>query len=252
MNTTATARPKLDLARVVADATGREAEPPRPYRTRAATGAAKPALVLVAGRPKVGKSYALASAAADPKVARVTVIEVGPGDDGALDAYLPLAGDKLRIVEHDGTARDVVAAIQQAAAEPPAEDGYSILAIDSVTSLWALLSREAQRGGRDIGPAGWAMLNATWDDLLVVLRRHAGPVVLTGRADDAGIDELGRVRTQKDLAFDVDAVVQAQAHRDFTLVGARSLALADLAERVPLALGDLDLPALLDLLGGTR
>ena len=245
--TTTTAR--STLAEIVNARTGRDTTPPREFRTRTATGTPPDPLVLVAGRPKTGKSYALAAAAADPRVARVTVVEVGL-DDGALDGYLDVAGDKLQIVAHDNTAQDVVAAIQQAAAQPPTGDGYNILAIDSATVLWALLSREAQRGGRDIGPGGWAMLNSSWDDILTVLRTHAGPVILTARADDAGLDDLGRVRVQKDLAFDVDVVVQAAAHRDFTLVGARSLALASLKERVPLPLGDLDIPSLLDLLSG--
>ena len=241
------------LAALVAERAGQQ-NVERQHRTRTLTGRARPPLITVAGGPKVGKSYAIAEAAADPRVARVRLVEVG-GDRGAADEYgaIPGVADRLELIEHDNTWADVAAAVQQAVAQPPVDvDGHDVLAIDGATSLWALLSRHAQRGGRDIGPGGWAAVNAAWDDLLDVLRTHPGPVVLTARTDAAGLvgDELGRVRTQKDLAFEADVVVQATGHRAFTLVGARTLALAHAEVSLPLGLGDLVLADLLDLLTG--
>lgn len=236
------------LSDIIAARTAGTAET-REYRTRPLTGEARPPLVLLAGGDKVGKSYAVALASADPRIARTTVVEVG-GDRGAMDAYGAIAGARIELVEHDNTWADVSAAIQAAVAQPPIEGGYNILVIDNVTSLWALLSREAQRGGRDIGPGGWSAVNATWDDLLHVLRSHAGPVVLIARVDGDSLvdDTLGKVRTQKDLAYEVDVVVRATGHRMFALTGARSVVLADLGHTGAMELGDLDLAGLLDQL----
>ena len=93
-------------------------------------------------------------------------------------------------------------------------------------------------------------MNATWDDLLDTLRTHDGPVILTARVDGDGIvgDDLGKVRTQKDLPYDVDVVVQASGHREFNLRGVRSVRLKDV--RGVVEIGDLDLPDLLDMLTG--
>lgn len=231
-----------------------QAEPaPRELRTRPLTAHQRPPLLTIGGGPKVGKSYALAGASADPRVDRLSLIEVG-SDRGGMDAYANIAGDALQLVDHDNTWADITAAIQQIINRAPEGDGYTILAIDGVTSLWAVLSREAQAGGRDIGPGGWAAVNATWDNLLSELRRHPGPVIFTARvdADQTGVD-LSRIRTQKDLAYDVDATIQAAGYRDFHITGARSAALAGIGrDQYPIPLGDLVIPDVLDLLGGKK
>lgn len=241
---------RTSLLDVVAARTGKAPAAPRDRRTRPLTGTAQHPLVLLAGGPKVGKSYALAAASADRRVARLAVVEVG-GDQGAMDAYGAIAGARAELVEHDGTWADITAAIQAECAAEPTPGGLNVLAIDGATSLWAVLSREAQRGGRDLGPGGWAAVNSTWADFLTVLRTFPGPVVLTARVDGETIvdDALGRIRTQRDLAFETDVVVQATGHRRFTLAGARSLALSDVAESGPVELGDLVLADLFELLG---
>lgn len=218
--------------------------------TRPLTGKERHPLILLSGGYKVGKSWAIAAASADPRVARVRVIEVGR-DAGAMDEYGAIPGAKVELIDHDGTWAGVSGQIQAACAAPrPEHQGYNILAIDGATSMWALLSRTAQNGGRDIGPGGWAALNQTWDDMLDVLRTHDGPVVLTARVDGNGLvgDDLGKVRTQKDLPYDVDVVVQASGHREFNLRGVRSVRFKDLPGVIEI--GDLDLPELLDMLTG--
>ena len=233
------------LADVVANRTNITPAPPT-LATRPLTGKERHPLILLSGGFKVGKSWAIAAASADPRVARLRVLEVGR-DTGAMDEYGAIPGARVELVEHDGTWAGVSAQIQAACAAPrPEHDGYSILAIDGATSLWALLSRTAQAGGRDIGPGGWAALNATWDDLLDTLRTHDGPVILTARADDGGEDLKARV--QKDLPYDVDVVVQASAHRNFSLRGVRSVRFKDVPGAIEI--GDLNIPDLLDVLTG--
>lgn len=220
---------------------------PREFVTRPLTGRKRPPLILVAGGDKVGKSYALAAASADPAVARMTVLEVG-GDRGALDEYGQIDGAAVEIIEHNGTWGDITEAIAGAVDRAPDPSGYNVLAIDNATSLWATLSREAQRGGRDLGPGGWSSVNATWDDFLALLRQHPGPVVLIARVDgDALVDDtVGKVRTQKDLAYECDLVIRATGHREFVLAGARSLALAVADHKGTIPLGDLNLPYIFD------
>lgn len=241
---------KTNLADLVANRTNAAPEAPRELRTRPLTGKTRHPLILIAGRDKVGKSYALAQASADPRVARTTVIEVG-GDTGAMDAYGALDGARVELVEHDGSWGDITASIQAAIARPAVEGGYNILAIDNVTSLWRTLTTQAQRGGRDLTSAGWSNVNATWDDLLAVLRQHDGPVVLIARVDgDTLVDDtLGKVRTQKDLAYECDVVIRATGHRSFALTGVRSTALVDAP--VPVEFGDLVLADVLDLVSGS-
>ena len=235
----------MNLADVVANKTNTAPAPPT-LATRPLTGKERHPLILLSGGFKVGKSWAIAAASADPRVARLRVLEVGR-DTGAMDEYGSIPGARVELVEHDGTWAGVSAQIQAACAAPrPEHDGYSILAIDGATSLWALLSRTAQAGGRDIGPGGWAALNATWDDLLDTLRTHDGPVILTARADDGGEDLKARV--QKDLPYDVDVVVQASAHRNFSLRGVRSVRFKDVPGAIEI--GDLNIPDLLDVLTG--
>ena len=235
----------MNLADVVANKTNTAPAPPT-LATRPLTGKERHPLILLSGGFKVGKSWAIAAASADPRVARLRVLEVGR-DTGAMDEYGSIPGARVELVEHDSTWAGVSAQIQAACAAPrPEHDGYSILAIDGATSLWALLSRTAQAGGRDIGPGGWAALNATWDDLLDTLRTHDGPVILTARADDGGEDLKARV--QKDLPYDVDVVVQASAHRNFSLRGVRSVRFKDVPGAIEI--GDLNIPDLLDVLTG--
>lgn len=219
-------------------------EQPRERRSRALTGTRQHPHVLVAGGPKVGKSYALALASADERVGRVRVVEVGD-DRGAMDEYGALPGVAVDLVEHDGTWTDLVAAITAEVDHSNAVpvDGYDVLAIDSVTTLRSTLSRHAYRS-RD-PRAEWG----AWDDLMTVLRDHNGPVVFVAREDSATDgDELGAIRVQRDMPYAADVVVQASARRAFHLVGGRSLALADDDVHLPVALGDLNLPDLLDLL----
>ena len=233
------------LADVVANKTSTVPATPA-LATRPLTGKERHPLILLSGGYKVGKSWAIAAASADPRVARLRVLEVGR-DTGAMDEYGAIPGARVELIEHDGTWAGVSAQIQAACAAPcPEHDGYNILAIDGATSLWALLSRTAQAGGRDIGPGGWASLNATWDDLLDTLRTHNGPVILTARADDGGEDLKARV--QKDLPYDVDVVVKASTHRHFSLRGVRSVRFKDVPGAVEI--GDLNIPDLLDVLTG--
>ena len=255
MTTTTKTTSNPALSALIAQKAGHTTEPraPRTITTRALTGAPRPPHLLIAGGDKVGKSYALATAAADKRVARVTVLEVG-GDAGALDGYAHVAGPALELAEHNGTWADITALLGELVDRPaPAGKGHDILAIDGVTSLWAVLSREALAGARDIGAGGWAQVNAQWSDMLRLLRQHHGPVVLTARVDtsDMQADLLGRVRTQKDLAYECDATIQATAYRQFSLVSARSGHLATLTpEALPAPIGELSIPDVLDLLGG--
>lgn len=235
----------MNLADVVANKTNTTPATPA-LATRPLTGKERHPLILLSGGYKVGKSWAIAAASTDPRVARLRVLEVGR-DTGAMDEYGAIPGARVELIEHDSTWAGVSAQIQAACAAPsPEHDGYNILAIDGATSLWALLSRTAQAGGRDIGPGGWAALNATWDDLLDTLRTHDGPVILTARADDGGEDLKARV--QKDLPYDVDVVVQASTHRNFSLRGVRSVRFKDVPGAVEI--GDLNIPDLLDILTG--
>lgn len=233
---TATATPPSPSALAAAlDAGRRPAEPRKPLATRRPTGRPCWPLILVAGGKKVGKSHLIADASTSPDFARTFWIELGEAN--AADLYGSMPGADFELVDTDGTFDDVVGAIGQVVDAGDPEDP-NLLAIDSVSTLWASLVSEyqavasARRGTvrTDITADQWTSANARWRDMLTLLRRHHGPVVLTARSEhDAlkggiAVDDIdGRARTQKELAYDVDVVIQIPTARTYYLTGVRSL-----------------------------
>lgn len=232
---TTTPAPSPSALAAALDAGRRPAEPRKPLATRRPTGRPSWPLILVAGGKKVGKSYLIAEASASGVFARTFWLELGEAD--AADLYGALPGADFDLVDTDGTFDDVVGAVAQIVdlGDP---DHPNLLAIDSVSTLWTMLVSEyqaiasARRGTvkTEITADQWNAANARWRDFLGLLRQHHGPVVLTSRTDhDAlkggiAMDDIdGKARTQKELAYDVDVVVQIPTARTYFLTGVRSL-----------------------------
>lgn len=216
--------------------------------TRKPTGLPPWPMVLLAGVGKAGKSYLAAHASASDAVGRTWWISLGEDDPDELGA---LPGADFDIVEHDGTYRSVLRAVDAAVAQPRAEDRPSLIVLDSGSALWDLLCDEAQviandratrKHARGKGPAPvddvqitmdlWNTAKQRWGHVMDALRSHDGPVVVTARLEQVTIvdaagqptkDRTWKVKAEKSLPFDVGAVVELRARGDVWLTGVRSL-----------------------------
>jgi hypothetical protein len=204
-------------------------------KTRKPTGKAPWPFLLIAGAEKAGKSYAAAQASSSDKIDRTFWIEVG---EGAADQYGSLG--RYEIVEHDGTAKAIHQAIHDASAiksEKP-----NLIVIDSMTELWDLFVDEQQqianqRKNKDdaaITMDQWNVAKKRWRSIIDALRAHTGPVIVTARLeqvvmmDEKGkptTDKTWKVRAEKNLPFEVDAIVEIPRPRKVFLTGVRSLRL---------------------------
>lgn len=192
--------------------------------TRRPTGKAPWPVVLLTGVQGSGKTYKAAEATGSDLVGRSLWIGIGENDP---DEYGRVPGADFEIVAHDGTYRDVLAAVRWASAEPKVDGKPTLLVLDSHGLLWELLSDMAQteanrrrndrNGEARIASDLWNLAGARWARVLKVLRDHDGPVVVTARlerqtvfseAGDPTKDKTYKVKAQKGLAFDVDVVVE--------------------------------------------
>lgn len=213
-------------------------------QTRPLTGKPSWPLMLLAGIEKAGKTYAALTASASDLVGRSFLIVVG---EDVPEEYGQIPGVRAELVEHDGTYRDILAAITWATEQPPADGKPNLVILDSATRVWNLLSDAAQhtanerakKKGRSVGVDGadismdlWNTATQRWNHILDTLRAHQGPAILTARLDEVTVmDEAGKptkektwkVQAQKALPYDVGVIVQLRAFGVAYLTGVRSL-----------------------------
>lgn len=206
---------------------------------RPATGMPSWPVTLIAGREKAGKSYAAALASGSDLIDRTFWISFGEKDP---DEYGAVPGARIEIVENDNTLGDLADAIQFAMAQPKGDKPH-LLVIDSASKVWESITARvnataAQRNKRDrngelvVGTDIWNKGNAEWAKLLNIIRRWEGPVILTARLDqvtvmdDRGLptkDKAEKIKTQKNLPYDVDAIVEMPTRGQAILTGVRSV-----------------------------
>ena len=202
-------------------------------RTRKPTGKAPWPMLLLAGVEKSGKSYACAALSASDLIDRTFYIEVG---EGSADQYGALPGARYEIVEHDGSWKGILAACEAAVAEPTDGKPHAIV-LDSASELWALLSDEQQaiaskRGKDTITMDQWNAAKKRWRKIIDTLRASKGPVILTARLDLVTVMKDGKpttekqwkARTEKDLPYEVDGVIELKEPRKPVVAGIRTVA----------------------------
>lgn len=233
-------------------------------KVRPPTGAVPWPLVLVEGSEKSGKSWAAAVLSASDKVGRTFWLDWG---EGAADEYGAIDGTRYEVLEHDGTWLEIIDQVRavkdEAARAVEAGEKPVVLVIDSMTAEWNDLKdwvdgkarrREAniKRLEKDpdaevqITPDLWNLANARHKDLMRLLMRFPGIVVMTARGEDQVAMENGKPTTkrvwkvdgQKNLAFDASVWVRLSRDEHPLIVGARSVHAGivpgvDKAKRVP-------------------
>jgi hypothetical protein len=206
---------------------------------RKPTGKPSWPIFLLAGREKAGKSYSAAQASASPLLNTTYWVSVGEKDP---DEYGAIPGARFEMAPHDGTVLDIEATIAWLR-QAPRSDKPNLLIIDSATLLWDQLTREAnmtaERQGRKdkngdvvVGTDLWNKANFQWKRIFSEVKAWDGPVIVTARLDLVAVmDDRGRptpqkaekVKSQKNLPYDVDGVIELPERGKATLSGVRSV-----------------------------
>ena len=195
-------------------------------------------VLLLAGREKTGKSYQAALASASDLIDRTFWVSFGEKDP---DEYGAIKGARFEIAEHDGTLGDLKDTLRYLLTIP--RDGKPhMLVVDSATRIWMTLRDKAtfiaeKRGKRDkdgefiVTMDIWNKVTLEWLQLLNLIRKWDGPVILTARLDTVSVIDHGKptaqktdkIQGQKSMAYDVDAIVEMPERGKADLVGARSV-----------------------------
>ena len=212
--------------------------------TRKPTGKPPWPMILLAGGEKSGKSWSAAQFSASEMVGRTFFIEVG---EHYADEYGAIPGVRYQIVPHDGTYRDIHAAVLWATKQPRVDGKPNVIIFDSGTVLWDMLSDQAQRTAnrrwRKKNPNApepedeiqitmdlWNTAKDRFAEIARLLYQHDGPSIITARLEQVAVIAAGKptnekawkVRAEKNLPFEVDVVVQAREPRTFQITGLRS------------------------------
>jgi len=218
-------------------------------KTRPPTGAVPWPLILVEGGEKSGKSWAAAVLSSSDKVGRTLWIDWG---EGAADEYGAIPGARYEVIEHDGTWASIIGQVEAArdVAQQAVDKGEKpvVLVLDSLTAEWDQLKdwvdekarrRDVNRKKLERDPDAeiqvtadlWNLATSRHKDLMRILMRFPGIVVMTARGADQVAIENGKptssrvwkVVGQKDLAFDASVWVRLSRTESPLIVGARSV-----------------------------
>lgn len=208
------------------------------FQTRKPTGKPSWPLLLAAGGEGTGKSYLAAEASASDLIGKTYWLGYGEQDP---DDYGNIPGADFDIVEHDGTIPTLKKIVREIAAQPRPEKP-TLLVVDSGTKVWDAVSENAQldanrRQKRDdatITVDIWNKHKAHWRDIVDALRAHDGPAIITARYEEVAEivkgkptgEKLWKVKAEKGLPYDVDAVLHMEVRGQYVLSKVRSVRLA--------------------------
>ncbi|MDN5687782.1 MAG: hypothetical protein L0G94_14085 [Brachybacterium sp.] len=240
-------------------------------QTRKPTGRAPWPMVLIAGAEKAGKSWAAAEATGHDLIRNAYWLGIGEDDP---DEYAQVPGADFSIIEHDGTYGAVLAALRDVVGIEQDPANPDLLIVDSMGRLWAQLSDMAQaeanqraaakaakyhRAAPDedvqIGMDLWNRAKGRWAAVLDLLREYPGPVIVTARLSVVSVmdaegkptkEKVDKVEAEKNLVYDVGAVVKMHARGQALLDGVRS---AKLQLDRPTPLRDFSLANLWEAMG---
>ncbi|AGT12267.1 RecA-like DNA recombinase [Mycobacterium phage Velveteen] len=218
-------------------------------KTRPPTGAVPWPLILVEGGEKAGKSWAAAVLSSSDRVGRTLWIDWA---EGAADEYGAIPGARYEVIEHDGTWTSIMEQVRAARDEAQraidAGEKPVVLVIDSMTAEWDDLKewvdnkarrREANLKKLERDPEAeivistdlWNLATARHKELMRILMRFPGIVVMIARGADQVAMENGKptsqrtwkVEGQKNLAFDASVWVRLNRGEHPQIIGARSV-----------------------------
>lgn len=204
--------------------------------TRKPTGKPSWPALLLAGGEKTGKSWACAVASASDRLDSTLWVSVGETDP---DEYGAIPGVNFDIVQHDGTLTGILAVLTEIASLP-ATNKPRLLVVDSMTRLWDMVTDQAQananrrtkNGGEGVITMDlWNRAKGFWGHLVQAILAHDGPVLLTSRLEAVTVmDDHGKptalkadkIKTEKNLPYDVDGVIEMPERGKVFISGVRS------------------------------
>lgn len=205
--------------------------------TRKPTGRPSWPLTLAAGGEGAGKSFLAAEASASDLIGRTLWIGYGEQDP---DEYALIPGADFDIVQHDGTVSQIKAIVRELA-EQPRPEKPTLIVLDSGTKLWDAISENAQldanrrqkREDATIGVDIWNKHKAHWRAIIDALRAHDGPAIITARYEEVAEivkgkptgEKLWKVKAEKGLPYDVDAVIHMEERGKYVISKVRSVRL---------------------------
>lgn len=204
-------------------------------KKRKPSGEKKWPSTLIAGASKAGKSWACAEASSDPRIHSTFWLNVGEVEP---DEYASIPGVDFDIIDYDGTLigneDSFIETLSLVLAEgiKDADKGKTdLLVIDSFTNVWELVMNKVQsdsnekikKAGVDatLTSASWRRANAYMDSITSLYKAFPGPVILTERLEPVSETE-DRIRGQKNVPFDVDAVIEMPERGTTRITGLRS------------------------------
>ncbi|WP_406730762.1 hypothetical protein [Streptomyces sp. NBC_01794] len=226
--------------------------PLRERRSRKPTGLPNPPMIVLCGPEKCGKSHEAARGTGSDLIGIAFWIEIG-GSEGTADYYGRVPGANYEIVPHDGSYQDILDAIRWAVHQPQRVTGKpNMIVIDNGSNLWDMISdeqalfarRRAVNKAQDsrrrapslddpvvVDPDLWNRAKDRWGEILWMLRRHAGPVVMIARQeivtafenDKPTRNTTRKIKAEKNLPAAVDAIVEMHGIGDAYLTGVRTL-----------------------------
>lgn len=207
-------------------------------KTRKPTGVQNSPLLLLAGVPGAGKTWAAIEASTLDYVHRCFFIEIG---ESAADSYAQIPGAEYEIVEHDGTLGSIRQAIADASQEPAPDGKVNLLILDSLTEVWDLIKDNAQaamndrvkRKGRRLNGEEpkpdmdlWNRAGDVSDGIIRQLAAFPGPVIATARLDEVTIIGANgkpmsgkdfKIQVHKKTPYRMTAICEARAPRQWVL-----------------------------------
>lgn len=218
-------------------------------KTRKPTAKPSWPVLLLAGAPKSGKSYSCALASASELVDGAYWVSFG---ETSPDQYGALPGADFGIIDnehHGGTIGGLVNVLTEIASEKQGAKP-KLLVVDSMTTVWDAIKsnlqatanqRAARRASKynKVAPEGdqqitmdlWNQGRGWWRHIVQAINAYQGPVVLTARLDNVAEVRDGKptggreekIRAEKDLPYDVDAIVNMPERGKAILWGLRSV-----------------------------
>lgn len=219
-------------------------------QTRPPTGSVPYPLIMLEGEEKAGKSWAIAELSASDKVSRTLWLDLG---EGAGDEYGAIDGARYEVIVHDGRWSTIIGQIRDARdlAQQYHDEGKPpvVLAIDSVTAEWEMQkewvdakARRREKNSKilDKNPDAeiqitsdlWNLANARHKDMMLILKRFPGIVVITAQGAEVAVmdkagnptkDKTWKVDAQKKTPFDCSVWVRMFRTEHPRIVGARSV-----------------------------
>lgn len=213
---------------------------------RQATGLPAWPFILLEGHEKTGKTYQAIKVASDPRLGHAFYVGVG---EVSMDEYGSIAGDKFHIIDHNGSYREIRAAVEAIVKLPVDLAKPHVAIFDSGSMLWDLLSNEADaaaRKGADseasitITPDKWNTAKSRWKAVIDPLLKWPGLVIVTARGEETiAMDDNGRpaqdnrkraiktykIQGHKSLPYDAQVIVRCTAPGQAILTGCKSLQL---------------------------